>query len=407
MRPTAFDIVVIGGGVIGTSITYQLARRGARVALLERADLASGATKANGTSVLMQTKTPGPKLALALESLAMFRSLSDELARDVGFVNEGGMIVAETPAECEFLDTKAASLRAHGLVVIRLGPSETVERQPALSNHILGSSYCPDGSVADPFLLTMAWADAAADLGAGIYPYTEVTDIHLRGSRVQSVETSSGPVRTGAVVNACGVWAPAIASLVGEELPILPRRGQISVTEPAPRFLTGKILGARYLLSKQIDGSGTAFAGRTSYGTVLHQTPEGNVMIGSTRSFVGFDNHVTYEAQQMLVRGASRLVPRLRHLHIIRSFAGWRPATPDGLPIIGRSSRVENCYVAAGHEGDGIALAPATGKLVARLITGEVSDDSVKPYSADRFVDWRQPASGPWSHVDSAVGPLR
>jgi glycine/D-amino acid oxidase-like deaminating enzyme len=379
------EVVVIGGGVIGTSIAYQLAKRGVEVALVERAGLAAGTSSGCDMAVQMQTKTPGAKLAFALESLALYRTLEEELGRDLEFANVGGMIVAETPAEVEYLRKKIASLEAHGLEIYFLDRDQVLEREPALGAHVCGASYCPLDSIVNSLSLTAAWADAAARLGARVYTHTPVTGVELEAERVRRVVTAAGHIEAAAAVDACGVWAPEIARMVGLDLPIVPRRGQLFVTEPAPPLVGTRVLAAQYLMSKSMPSGGDTK--RMLSGVTFHQTRRGNFILGSTREFVGFDRGVTYEGLRRNMPGLIRLLPALKHLHVIRAFAGLRPASPDGLPIIERSSDIPNFYVAAGHEGDGIALSAITGVRMAELITGEIGEDVLAPFSSSRFAD--------------------
>ena len=381
------EVVVVGGGVVGCSIVYQLARRGVQVALVERYGLAGGTSCACAMGVQMQTKTPGPKLAIALESLAIHRELEEELGHDLEFSNEGGMIVAETAEEAEYLQAKVADLQAHGLEIDYLDRAEAKELQPALADHIFGSTYCPDDSVANPLYLTAAYAEKAAEFGARIHTYTPVVDLELGGGRIQRVVTSAGAIKVDAVVNACGAWAPEMAQMVGIDLPIAPRRGQIFVTEPAPPFIKGMVLAAQYLMSKKMPSTNNGGGDDLPAGVVAYQTRRGNLLVGSTREFVGFNHHVNQLGLRKLMRGTVGLLPMARHLHVIRTFAGLRPAAPDGLPILERSPEIPNFYIAAGHEGDGIALSPITGVRMAQLITGEIEEDVLAPFASSRFTE--------------------
>jgi glycine/D-amino acid oxidase-like deaminating enzyme len=385
MNLPAAEVVVVGGGVVGTSITYQLAKRGIKAALVERSGLGSGTSSACAMGVQMQTKTPGPKLRLAQESLSLYRTLEDELGRDLEFSNDGGMIVAETTDEADYLKAKVATLQAHGLEIYYLDRNEARATQPALSEQIVGSTYCPDDSVTSPLCLTVAFAEEAARLGARIHAYTPVTGLALRNGRIRQVHTSAGEIETDAVVNACGVWAPELAQMIGLDLPIVPRRGQIFVTEPAPPVFKGMVLAAQYLVSKSMPSENGTLSDSLPAGVVSYQTRRGNVLVGSTREFVGFSQHVNQEGLRKLMHGMVKIMPMVRHLHVIRTFAGLRPAAPDGLPILERSAEIPNFYVAAGHEGDGIALSPITGMRMAQLILGEIEESMLAPFSSNRF----------------------
>jgi len=385
MNLTAAEVVVVGGGVVGTSITYQLAKRGVRVALVERSGLGSGTSSACAMGVQMQTKTPGPKLRLAQESLSLHRTLEDELGRDLEFSNVGGMIVAETADEADYLKAKVATLQSDGLEIYYLNRNEARAAQPALSKHIVGSTYCPDDSVTNPLCLTVAFAEEATRLGARIHTYTPVTGLGLRNGRIRHVRTSAGEIETDVVVNACGVWAPELAEMSGLDLPIVPRRGQIFVTEPGPPIFKGMVLAAQYLMSKSMPSENGTLSDSLPAGVVAYQTRRGNVLVGSTREFVGFNQHVNQKGLRKLMHGMVQIIPMVRHLHVVRTFAGLRPAAPDGLPILDRSAEIPNFYVAAGHEGDGIALSPITGVRMAQLILGEIEETVLAPFSSGRF----------------------
>jgi glycine/D-amino acid oxidase-like deaminating enzyme len=163
--------------------------------------------------------------------------------------------------------------------------------------------------------------------------------------------------------------------MAGIQLDIVPRRGQILVSEPLPPLVRGRLFGARYLMSKLAKPSAGA-GGGSGYlsGMVLGQQASGNFLIGGTREFVGFDQSTTYDGIADLAQQAAELMPALRDMQIIRVFAGLRPSPPSGLPTIQRYSEPEGFIVASGHEGDGICLAPVTGEIVAEIAAGHVSD---------------------------------
>lgn len=384
MTPSA-EVVVIGGGVIGTSITHSLAKRGVDVVLVERGDIGSGTSSACQGGISLSTKTLGPKLALAVESLKIHHMLQEELGQDLGFRNEGSMIVAQTEGEVEFLISRTAQYRDAGIDVRFLDAEETRAMQPALSDHVLGSMYSCLDCQANPMKLNLAFARKAKELGAEIHTFNPVTGLKADGGAITAVITSKGEIETSTVVNATGAWAPSIAKMVDLELPIVPRRGQILVTEPTPPFLNGMVLAADYLLSKKMPSSGKKSKGKMMAGVIAIQTETGNFLLGSTRSLAGFDRRNTHEGIIELARRGIQLVPPLGKLHIIRTYAGLRPATPDGLPILERSPQLPGFIVAAGHAGDAIALSPITGEKIAQLITGEIGEEALAPFASSRF----------------------
>ncbi|HIQ06578.1 MAG TPA: FAD-binding oxidoreductase, partial [Anaerolineae bacterium] len=373
MLPSA-DVVVIGGGVVGTSITYYLAKRGVRVCLVEKADIASGTSSSCANAIMLQTKSLGPKLNLARESATLFRGLEEELETDIEFENAGGMVVAETEAEVSYVQAKVQSLQSLGIHIEFVSADRARSLQPALTEHICGASYCPEDSIVNPLKLAMGYIRAAERLGAAIRRFTEVIGIERQGDKILAVLTNRGKIPTTTVVNAAGVWSPALARMVGLHLPIVPRKGELFVTEPVPPMLRGLIVSARYLMSKAPSGAG-AGTGQMRAGVIASQTRRGNFLIGSTREFSGFDRRSTYRGIRELVCQTARVLPFMSNMHVLRFYAGLRPTTPDGLPILERSPSLPGFIVASGHEGDGIALSPITGKTIADLIVGEIEDE--------------------------------
>src|SRR5262249_42525577 len=170
-------------------------------------------------------------------------------------------------------------------------------QQPVLGHHVLTATYCPIDAEVNPYRVALAFAAAARRKGAAIHQYTCVTGLRRAGARIAAVETNVGMISTDTVVNAAGVWAPALAQMVGATIPIRPRRGMILVTEPRERLLKGMVLSAEYLTSKfhHSPAEHGPPDDQLTGGLVIGQTNSGNVLIGSSRQFVGYDNRVTRE----------------------------------------------------------------------------------------------------------------
>jgi sarcosine oxidase subunit beta len=176
--------------------------------------------------------------------------------------------------------------------------------------------------------------------------------------------------------------------MVDLDIPIIPRRGQIIVTEPVAPLIHGDVNCARYITAKlHPELLGNDEYAQLGIGLSLGQTENGNLLIGGTREFVGYNKETTHMALRTILKHASRLIPSLKGISIIRSFSGLRPYTPDGLPIVGKVPQIEGFYMAAGHEGDGIALSAITGKLICDLITeNNISTDiDMNKLSLKRF----------------------
>ncbi len=379
------DAVVIGGGVIGNSIAYYLAKYGVDTLLIERKDLAAGTSGACDGFIFLQSKKPGFDLRLALESTRLYENLADELSYDIEYRKCGGMILIETEEQLKAIIELVDGQRKTGLDVKLMRIPQELE--PILSGHIIGATHSPLDAQVNPFKVVLGFAQGAKRKGAQILTHMEVQAIRTRTVRgelkVDSVITERGEIKTNTVINAAGVHAPVIAKMVGLDLPIIPRRGQVLVTEPLPDLVTSLLVDAEYITLKLApDHRGTDGLG---LGFTLEQTASGNLLIGSTREFVGYDRRTTYHGIKAITQNVLRIAPALKEVNIIRSFAGLRPYTPDGLPILGKLRGVEGFIVAAGHEGDGIALAPITGKLIAELVVKGKPSISLDEFGLERF----------------------
>ncbi|MCJ7505289.1 FAD-binding oxidoreductase [Candidatus Bathyarchaeota archaeon] len=382
------EIAVIGGGVIGTSIAYYLAKEGKKVALLERDHLASETSGACDGNIFLQTKRPGIGLDLAMKSARMFEGLEEELGYRIEYKKNGGMVIIEEEGQFEVMEKFVQAQRQSGLDVEILGNEAARKVEPALAEHIAGATWSRSDGNVNPMFLTFAFGLAAKRLGAKICTGAEVISIKTESGRIRSIVTKQSEVKTKVVINAAGSYAPLIGAMVGVNIPIKPRRGQLVVTEPCPKFITSALSDAKYVLVKlapHLVKSGDDDASRLGVGLALEQTATGNVIIGGTREFVGYDKRTTIEGVTAMVRHTSRMMPRLRQLCVIRAFSGLRPYTPDGLPIIDSLDNPEGFVIAAGHEGDGIALAPMTGKIVAKLVTEGKLSSEMKAFALSRF----------------------
>ena len=382
MLPSRADVVIIGGGVIGSSVAYHLSKRKIDVLVLEKKGLVSGTSSACDGLIYLQSKKPGPHLKLALESRKRFDSLQEELGTDIEFRSRGGMVVIETQEELEAMRLFVEEQKETGLDVTLLDTKEARELEPSLSKGVLGCTYSPlDGQV-NPIALGLAFLKGATARGARIYPFTGVSGFSRKNHHLVDVQTNRGNVETRVVVNAAGVHATEIGKMIHVEIPIKPRRGQILVTEALPPLLTKGLLSAKYLAAKY----NPSLAETGELGVSIEQTKSGGFLLGSTREFVGFDKRTTWSGMKHIALQTSRIIPVLREVRVIRTFAGLRPYTPDGLPILGPVHNHEAFFMAAGHEGDGIALSPITGQLIAEWIVEGSPGMDLSDFSLERFL---------------------
>jgi sarcosine oxidase subunit beta len=281
--------------------------------------------------------------------------------------------VALSDAARQTLTDHAATLTSAGLPAEVVEGDRLRELEPFLAPDIACGLYSPGDAQVDPWRLVRALARAARRLGAAIVEKTRVESVRAARGRVQAVVTAQGEVAVPVVVNCLGAWGRELAGAGYEHLPIEPQRGHLLVTEPAPPTVGHVILGADYVSDKYQYGAeqpgGAAVLGqRAALALALEQTGSGNLLIGSSRELAGHDPSTGVEVLAGVARRACRYLPRLKDLHLLRCFAGLRPHTPHGLPFVGPMPECDGAYIAAGHCGDGICLAPVTGQIVAEMI---------------------------------------
>lgn len=382
------DIVIAGGGIMGTSIAYNLAKRGKKVILAERYDHGAGATGSCDQHIILQSKNPGIHLKTALVSAEMYKTLEKELDAVLDYHQDGGMILIENDDEMKVMVDFVERQKKIGLKVEILERKDAAKIQRGLAKHLVGATYSPQDAHIDPIKVNLAFARAARRLGAEILLETEVTGLIMEGNKVKGVKTSKGDISAGLVINAAGAWAPLIGEMAGLKIPIKPRRGQIVITEPVAKYIIPVILSAQYIVAKynpDLLAKSSQRAVQLGVGLAVSQTEKGNILIGATREFVGYDVSNTHEGIKEVLKNVARLMPGLEQINFIRVMSGLRPYTSDGLPLIGHVKNLEGLFMAAGHEGDGVALSPITGRIVADLICDGATFMDVSAFDANRF----------------------
>ena len=383
-----YDVIIIGGGIIGSSVAWQLARRKKKVLVIERKDVCSGSAGATDGVVGYHTKKPGLQLDLAVQSIEMFRTLNRDLETNVEYgLEAGGMQPVEDKDQWDMLASMAAEQRRSGVDIRMISAEEACSIEPNLNPDIYGALWSPTGGKVNPLAMTFGFARAAKRLGAVYLTETEVTHILTEGGRAVGVNTSAGEFRADCIVDAAGAWAGKVAALAGIDLPIRPRKGQLLITEPIGPFLRATVQCAMYNVIKfrpeTIKDPAVLKLGSS---LSIEQQESGGLIIGGTREFADFEEENTFEAVETMVKRAVRFFPALKDVSIIRCFSGFRPYTPDGLSMMGEVRTLPGFYMAAGHEGDGIALSPITGRLMAELITDGKTSYDITPFSPNRFL---------------------
>jgi glycine/D-amino acid oxidase-like deaminating enzyme len=385
VRPASADVVVIGAGIVGAACAYYAARAGLSVCVLDRGPLAGGTTGAGEGNLLVSDKPPGPELQLALLSNRLWRELGAAqwrrgcVADRIELDAKGGLVVADSDAGLARLVELAARQRAAGVAAADVPSGDLPDYEPNIAAGLAGAVHYPQDMQVQPMLATAVLLRLARDAGATVLANTEVTGLLRDGARVTGVRTGARTVLADAVVNAAGTWAGEIASLAGVSLPVAPRRGFVLVTEPLAQLVRHKVYLADYVADVASDSAALQSS------PVVEGTPSGTVLVGATRERVGFDRTPSPDAVRALATGAVRLFPFLAGVSALRVYRGFRPYCPDHLPVIGPDSRAPGLWHAAGHEGAGIGLAPATGHLIGQALLGGTTDLPLAPYRPERF----------------------
>ncbi|MBI2219477.1 MAG: FAD-binding oxidoreductase [Candidatus Rokubacteria bacterium] len=383
MAETA-DVVVVGGGVNGTSIAYALAARGAKVTLLEKGALASGASGYSSALVRMHyTNETDARLAFA--SFPVFRNWTEIMGGPPVFTHTGFVTVV-APEYAENLRRNVEMLRAIGVNTTALSPKELKDLQPFVNVDDVGAAaWEPDSGYASPAETVDGFRRRAKDLGARIGPSTEVTRVVREGHRVLGVETTGGRVDAGAVVVAAGAWAPRLCRELGLPLPARPKGiDTVQVTRPpeVPRHMVfiDNIQGSYFRIESGI---------LTLVGVPCQEwdiDPDGPLALPADAPAVG--------AQILTHR-----IPGMERATLARGYRAFDCYSGDRFAILGPVDGVDGLYLATAFSGSGFKIAPAVGTCMAELILdGRAKTVDIEPFNLRRFAEGRSP-QGPYPYA--------
>lgn len=368
-----WDVVIVGGGIIGISLALNLRKHGAKVLVLDRSEPGREATHAAaGMLAACDPHTPDELRALATRSAHLWpefvHEIEDESGIHVDYRRNGCIFFLTGEEEEPFADGSR-----------RLEAADVAELEPNLSLPSAGAVLLPEASV-DPRLVVAAAVKAAHQRGIDISTGEEVSAIESSDLGVTGVVTTKTRYPAEVAVNCAGAWAGQIKGSPGP-IPTRPVKGHMLDVIPKGKFAGG----VRAELSRANPEMLLTHVVRDPYAYLVPRS-NGRVLIGSTVEEAGFDKRVVPDVVQGLHQRAANLCPPLGEARIHESWAGLRPGTPDGLPILG-ATRLAGYYVATGHFRDGILLAPITAAVVGDLIRGSVPDCDLAPFSPERFYE--------------------
>lgn len=368
--PAAADVVVVGGGVIGLSAAYHLARAGVeRVVLLERDAFGCGSTckAAGGVRANFSDQV---NVALGLRSLETFERFSVELDQEIDLHQPGYLFLIDDEGDLEVFRASSELHRSMGVESHLIDPDEARRLSPLISTDgLVGALYTPRDGHCTPESVVLGYTRAARRAGVTLVSGCEVTGIVTDGDRILGVRTPAGLVATDSVVCAAGAWSRSLGAMAGVDLPVTPLRRQIVCTEP--------VAGLPAELPFTIDFATSMYFHREGRGLLLGM-PE-------REDSWSFDLTRTTEWLGDLAEAMAHRMPSLGDVGLTRGWAGLYEMTPDHNALIGRSSRMPGFWYATGFSGHGFLMGPAVGELMSDLYLGRTPLVDVSGLSADRF----------------------
>lgn len=361
---------------MGASAAYYLARSGVtNVVLVEREPmLGMGSTGRNAGGVRHQFSSEA-NVRLSIESIRLFENFKDEVGYEIDFHQDGYLFLLSGQEELSAFRGNVEMQRSLGIEVDLLSPDEAQRLVPGLEvEGVIGATFCARDGIADPNGVTMGFAKAAQSAGVEICRETEVMAIKTEGGRIFEIETNRGAISTRAVINAAGPHARSISKMAGLDLPVLPYRRHIFITEPISE-LKPSVPRTRIMV---IDFETTFYFHREGAGVLFGMSDPDEPS--------SYDITVSWEFLEKVTQVAVKRLPRLAEAGIAHAWAGLYETTPDAMPIIGSARNLEGFFMIAGFSGHGFQHSPAAGRILADIIVrGAPLDFNITPFEFDRF----------------------
>lgn len=353
----SYDAIIIGAGVNGCSIAYQLSKRGKKALVLEKQQIAAGASRAAAGMLGAQSefKEESPLFKLARQSRRMFPRLAEELKEtcgmDIELINKGMLKLALSPSQLTDLKEIYDAQRKLDLEICWVSGDEARKWEPNLSDTVQGGIFLPEDGHVNPLQLTLAFAKAAVEKGAEIREYSDVHSILFDRGKVAGVKTDAGDIYSRVVILAAGAWSKRF--LPEGELHTYPVKGEcFSVASVKPLITRTIFTEGCYIVPKR----------------------GGRILVGATEVEGTFHEGVTFGGISSLMEKAKEILPEIQSAQFEKAWSGIRPQTGDGLPYIGEHPAIAGLFIATGHYRNGIVLSPLTGQLMADMVEGTQVD---------------------------------
>ena len=423
------DVVVIGAGISGCATAYNLARRGQKVVVLEKDDIAFEASGRTMAAVGLVGKHHADEFKLAQASMELWNGLSEELGADIELIKGGRLAIANTEEDAPLFQEMVQGAEESGVSIEWLEPQDAKRRWPFLEGSFKRAAYSRYEGHVNPVKTVQAFARTAREYGARFYTGCMVQDVGVSAGRVTAVSTNLGEIKTGAVVNASGVWASRLADRVGVHIPIQLVRVVQGETEPLPRlfdsFIRGPNYGGRQTASGAFRITGGYRRMDVYHDLSLHDlrdltlwvprllqhrkdvTMQLNLNVlrhdfkglinglvpGKTGEVVpvGLEPRRNHKNLERKLARLTRLIPRLKGLGLTKTWAGYVDLTPDLLPVIGPVERPKGMYLATGFSGHGFAIGPIVGKIMADLVLEGGTSLPLHTFRPSRFSEEKVP----------------
>ena len=377
MATIGADVVIVGGGLMGCAAALDLSRKGRSVVVLERGFVGAQASGVNFGLLRRQDRFLA-QLPLANRAVEIWRRLESVVGEDCEVDIKGHLRFALDDDDMAVIEEYAAGAREYGFDIELMGRDDLHRRWPWLSERVIGAGWSPDDGVANPRLVTPAYARAARAAGADIREEHEAVEMTHDGDGFRVVARDGLEVRAPFMLNTAGAWAHHVSARFGEPVPLVPMGPPEAVTEPAPYFLEPTIQ-------------------RVGSPVVVRQIPRGNVIIaGKPRGIADNVANRAYVAPRSTLanmRKALEVVPSLRSLNLIRVWSGIEAGLPDNLPVIGPSLTTPGLFHAFGFSGHGFQIGPAVGVVLSELVIDGRTETPIEPFTMGRFADYEVESS--------------